>query len=132
MGTLEADKLKTLRIEEIISAYPFARMFFDNNGIDPDRECGRTLEDYFNALSEIEKEEMAVDPEHFIRQLTDYHRADAFISGGGRQIGEISHHPSGTLQNRRTGTFKNLTISRNEIISIVGPTGSGKSRLWEI
>ncbi len=115
MGTLEADKLKTLRIEEIISAYPFARMFFDNNGIDPDRECGRTLEDYFNALSEIEKEEMAVDPEHFIRQLTDYiEQMLSFLGGEDRSVKSLTILP-GRYKTGEPETIQKPYHKQNEI-----------------
>ncbi len=129
MSRLEADKLKTLRIEEIISAYPFARTFFDNNGIDPDREHNRTLSDYFNALSEIEKEDRAIDPEHFVRQLTDYiGQMLSFLGEDDKSVESLTILP-GRYKNGEPETFESLTINRNEIISIVGPTGSGKSRL---
>ncbi len=129
MSKLEADKLRTLRIEEIISAYPFARTFFDNNGIDPDKEHNRTLSDYFNALSEIEKEDRAIDPEHFVRQLTDYiGQMLSFLGEDDKSVESLTILP-GHYKNGEPETFGSLTINRNEIISIVGPTGSGKSRL---
>ncbi len=109
--------------------YPFSSTFFENNGIPAETHKEKTLAEYFSGIDENLKEEMAIDPDHFTDQLTEYiTQMLSFLGDTATNVETLTILP-GHCKTGEPESFDHLTLGKNEIISIVGPTGSGKSRL---
>lgn len=116
-------------IGDLLHKYPFASGYFEQNKMDIKGYEDQTVEEFLDRYSDEEREEWAIDKEkitsdlnHYIEQMIsflglDKDRVDSITILAGR---DKAGNPE---------TFGELTINSSEIISIVGPTGSGKSRL---
>ena len=126
---IKIEKLLDKRIYELEQEYPFIISFFENNKLDTLGFEESTLENYLNHFSEEERENFAIDIEKmkldieaYINQMIEFLGLDSgtvdelTIVAGVNKLGEPEQ-------------FGSLTIKKSEIVSIVGPTGSGKSRL---
>ena len=126
---IKIENLLSKKINILENEYPFIISFFESNKLDTIGFEDYTLADYLNHFSEEEKEEFAIDIEKmqfdmetYINQMIDFLGLDnasvdeLTIKAGVNKFGEAEE-------------FGELTIKKSEIISIVGPTGSGKSRL---
>ncbi len=120
-------EIENLKFEELLKKFPYAGDFFDVNGLSvPDRSC--TIENYISNMSYVLIEDMGVDKngllkslKSFLNRMEDIRSCDEFFIDSITIIG-------GTDKN---GDKENadLRIVKGDIVSIVGPTGSGKSRL---
>ena len=114
-------------LEDVIDKYPFVEDFLRDNQIDLklkksvveilDNYDGATLED-----KSLEREKFLEDYFEFVNQMVeilgieDNSIEEITILAGINKLGESE-------------SFEEFKIRKGEIISIVGPTGSGKSRL---
>lgn len=123
------EELISLTLDELLTRYPFAKVFLQNNGIPVNEYLQNTLMEYFDTIDENEKEELAIDQDHFSTQLSEYiSQMLAFLGAKTETVESLTILP-GHYKTGENETFTKLTIRKNEIISIVGPTGSGKTRL---
>lgn len=119
--------MENLTIAELLSAYPCAIEFFDVNGL-PIEDKQQTVQDYMKALPYVFLEDMGIDHAGLLKRFRAFMQRMEDI----RKERNFSIHSLTVLG----GTDKaghceqaHLTIKTGEIICIVGPTGSGKSRL---
>lgn len=118
-----------LVIEDLLQEYPFLDTFFASNNLEYQGKEAFTLSGYFNSLSEEYREDMAIDPELFYQQIVEYiQQMMAFLGKSNEVVDSVTILP-GNDKNGSAEGFTNLVIKKGEIVSIVGPTGSGKSRL---
>ncbi|MDF2472589.1 MAG: ABC-type antimicrobial peptide transport system, ATPase component [Anaerocolumna sp.] len=118
--------IRTETIDEIIENYPIAKDFFMNINL-TDLPKNKTLEEALMTVSDVYFEEFGMERHWILYQfalfLDTFDQSSETVSG----IDSITicggHDKSGNPENI------DLVISKGEIISIVGPTGSGKSRL---
>lgn len=113
-------------LSAIIARYPQSAEFLANYNLSH-LAPAKTLTEALHDIPQEELDEFALTAEELLSQLTDFLRAlydrdhttlpirTVTIVGGQNKAGE--------KENIR------LTVSAGEIVSIVGPTGSGKSRL---
>ena len=123
-------QMSNLTIREILERYPFVLGYFEENKLDIQGHEDRTFEEFLNSFSEGDIEDFAIDREGLKRNLEEYiHQMKEFL-GIRDELGirSLTILPGHDKSNNREG-FKELTINKSEIISIVGSTGSGKSRL---
>lgn len=122
--------LNTLTIKELTEKYPFVINFFEENRLNVEGYEDKTFQDYLNHFTEEEIEEWGIDVNIIRDGLLEYiYQMIEFLGleedTGVKSITIIA----GTDKNGNREGFNRLTINKSEIVSIVGPTGSGKSRL---
>jgi ABC-type lipoprotein export system ATPase subunit len=122
--------IEKMKINEIESKYPFSISFFENNNLSLDGYFDSTFEEYLNHFSEEEIEEWAINIEKIKVDLSTYIEETLVFLG----ITEDDSVDSLTIiagrdKDGNRENFETITINKSEIVSIVGPTGSGKSRL---
>ena len=121
--------IKNRKISGLIREFPFLTAFFNDNGLDITGKEKLTLEEYFAGFDEDEIEDMAIDTENLIFQVGEFiKQMIAFLGKENDVVKTVTIQP-GFDKSRVAEDFDDLVIRQGEIICIVGPTGSGKSRL---
>ena len=122
---IESESFATL-----LAQYPFIDSYLSAAGIPVPANENRPLPQYLETLSAEFREDKAIDipatvagAESYIEQMLLFLGIDK-----GSHVEELTLLPGRDKSGNPEG-FSSLTIRRGEIISIVGPTGSGKSRL---
>ncbi len=119
--------LENLTIEDLLSIYPYSVEFFDINGL-PIDDVNNTVKDYITSLPYVFLEDMGLNQEDLLKRFR------AFMS----RMKDIREERTFSIRDITIlgGRDKNekleeieVKINIGEIICIVGPTGSGKSRL---
>lgn len=124
------DLVSRCTIAELLERYPFTEEFFLQNRLDVKGYETQTFPEYLSQLDPDEIEEKALDCAELSSQLELYIRQMAEFLGiqTDNQVRSLTILP-GTDKSKNPEGFEELTILPGQIISIVGPTGSGKSRL---
>ncbi len=126
---IKIENLLNKKIVELENQYPFIISFFESNKLDTTGFEESTLDDYLNHFSLEEKEDFAIDIdriksdiEAYINQMID------FLGLNDNNVEELTI-VAGVNKFGEAEEFEDLVIKKSQIVSIVGPTGSGKSRL---
>lgn len=122
--------MHNIPISELESRYPFLETYFTANKLDVSNHKNQSLRQYLEGFSEeeisdlaLDKEKIIADMQSFIKQMSDF----LGLKTDG-QTASITILP-GIDKNGCRENFKQIIIKKAEIVSVVGPTGSGKSRL---
>ncbi len=122
--------LDTLTIKELMEKYPFVINFFEENRLNIEGYEDKTFQEYLNHFTEEEIEEWGIDVNSLMEGLDEYiSQMIEFLSLEEEQSIDSITIIAGTDKSGNREKFDRLTINKSEIVSIVGPTGSGKSRL---
>ena len=122
--------IEGMKIEELLVKYPFAEAFFSENAIEVTGHENKTFAEFLDKFTEEELEDMALDKELLKRGLSEYiQQMKAFLGMEEEKVVEVLTILAGHDKSGNPEGFDRLDINKSEIISIVGPTGSGKSRL---
>ena len=122
--------IEGMKIEELLTKYPFAEAFFSENAIEVTGHENKTFAEFLDKFTEEEVEDMALDKELLKRGLSEYiEQMKAFLGMEEEKGVEVLTILAGNDKSGNPEGFDRLDINKSEIISIVGPTGSGKSRL---
>ena len=122
--------IEGMKIEELLAKYPFAEAFFSENAIEVTGHENKTFAEFLDKFTEEEVEDMALDKELLKRGLSEYiEQMKAFLGMEEEKGVEVLTILAGNDKSGNPEGFDRLDINKSEIISIVGPTGSGKSRL---
>ena len=114
-------------LKNIVEKYPFIEEFLKDNQIEI--ELNKNIEEILNSYDEVVLEEKSLDREKFIENLVEFVNQMVEILGIEDNSIEEMTILAGINKFGEKEEFKEFTIHKGEIISIVGPTGSGKSRL---
>ena len=121
--------IKSRKISALVAEFPFLTSFFNDNGLDIANKEDLTLTEYFAGFDEDEIEDRAIDSENLIFQIGEFiEQMIAFLGKEDDIVKTITILP-GRDKSGVNEKFDELVIRQGEIICIVGPTGSGKSRL---
>src|SRR5699024_6227003 len=118
------------KIGQLIERYPFVLGFFEENELDIEGHEDISFEEYLGKFSERDIEDYAIVTERLMENLKIYIEQMKEFLGMEEDtaINSLTILP-GHDKEENTEGFKELNINKSQIISIVGPTGSGKSRL---
>lgn len=122
--------MNKMTIRELEEKYPFVTSYFDENKLEVEDFQDNTFKEYLDHFTEedienwaIDREKLTSDLEAFIFQMKEFLGIEE-----DKSVQSLTILP-GRDKSGNDETFEELTIHKSEIISIVGPTGSGKSRL---
>ena len=112
----------------LLEDYPFLSSFFKENGIAFEDRDDATLNQLFSEIDEEQQEERALDPELLMKQTAQFINQMLSFLNEDNEVHSLTILPGTDKSGNKEG-FDSLVIKKSEVISIVGPTGSGKSRL---
>ena len=114
---------------ELMAQHPYLESFFGNQAIIIHKDDRQTLQQILADVEENVLEDTAFDAKHFIDQLHDFiGQMEAFSGVDSKNVDVLTILP-GTDKLGNPEGFEELHFKKSTITSIVGPTGSGKSRL---
>lgn len=122
--------VENLKIAEIIDKYPFVMGFFESNNLNIDEYKARTFKEYLLDINIDESEEYDITSEILLEGIEVYIKNMLEFLGldNSGSVEKLTILPG---QNKfgEAESFERVDINKSQVISIVGPTGSGKSRL---
>jgi ABC-type lipoprotein export system ATPase subunit len=126
---MDREQFLRLKILEVVEQYPFMESYFEEH---KDRFYDPSLSviETYNQLTEEEREDFAIDVEHSIEAYYAYVEQMFEFLGikDEDKVRSLTLLP-GTNKFKEPEEYERLHIQQGEIVAIVGPTGSGKSRL---
>lgn len=124
------NELEILKIRELLDKYPFVAEYFEENKLEVDDYLDLTYIEYLNHFSVEEIEDLALDLNKLELDLVEYiEQMKAFLGIKEESAVEVLSILPGQDKSGNKEGFDRLDIKKSEMIAIVGPTGSGKSRL---
>ncbi|MBW4828205.1 MAG: ATP-binding cassette domain-containing protein [Clostridiaceae bacterium] len=122
--------ISSISIKELQEKYPFIINYFSDNKLDIEGFEDETFKEYLDHFSEEDIEEWAIDTEKLMEGLLEYiEQMIEFLGIKEEKAVESLTILAGKDKSGCKERFEEITVNKGDIISIVGPTGSGKSRL---
>ncbi|PKP52047.1 MAG: ABC transporter [Bacteroidetes bacterium HGW-Bacteroidetes-1] len=113
----------------LLKEFPFLSSFFAGQTFGFELKAEESLQQIIQEMDEAGAEDNAFDAENFLTQLHDFiTQMNAFL-GHDKDIVESLTIIAGKDKSGHPEQFGHLVFNKSTITSIVGPTGSGKSRL---
>lgn len=122
-------ELEMKKIKDLEAQYPFVLSFFENNKLSVEGFKDSTFIEYLNHFTQEEIEEWAINIPKIKSDLEAYVNQMLQFLGLEKETVDSITILAGRDKYGNRENFNELTINKSEIVSIVGPTGSGKSRL---
>ncbi|PID82917.1 MAG: ABC transporter [Clostridiales bacterium] len=124
------NEILNIKLKELTNEYSFVKSYFTESGLDYLYDDEMSINEIAKNIDNTLKDNQALTGNKFIDNFTIYFDSVLELLGLDKDdsIKNITII-SGTCKNGVKENFEKLSINRGEIISIVGPTGSGKSRL---
>lgn len=122
--------IKRIPIAELRNKYPFVDGFLSDQSLEIDTNEQLSFSDFIRKFDDDEAEDRAIDFDTMENSLVEYINQMLLFLGDDTDSGvdSLTILP-GTNKFGEKENFEALTIKKSEIVCIVGPTGSGKSRL---
>lgn len=122
-------ELYNFKLDELVSRYPFIINYFEENKLDISEYGDSTFIEFLEHFTPEQIEEYALDLNKIEIDLLEYiSQMKEFLGIEDNSVDVLSILPGNDKSGDREG-FERLDIKKSEMIAIVGPTGSGKSRL---
>ena len=124
------NELENKKISSLLEEYPFVESYFEENKLDVAGFKDMTFNQYLEHFSFEEIEDLALDLNKLAIDLVEYIKQMKEFLGieDSNGVDVLTILPGQNKSGEREG-FDRLDIKKSEMIAIVGPTGSGKSRL---
>jgi len=124
------EMIKEMTLSQLLEQYPFVLDFLQQNRLEIQGFENLTFEEYLARMDEDELEERAIDVQSLPEELNSYiEQMMEFLGLEKDNIVQSLTILPGQNKSGETENFDKLEILPSHIVSIVGPTGSGKSRL---
>ncbi len=119
-------EIETLKLGDLLSKYPFIDQYLENSGLN----ISGWEDKFFDELLVEKKEILSKNLEEIKGELEEYIKNMKIFLG----IEEDTNIESLTIiagqnKSKEAEGFDEISIKKSEVVAIVGPTGSGKSRL---
>lgn len=125
---LNKENIKIYTLRRLMDKYPFLEEYLKDSLLGIEIEAELNLEEFFEKNREI-LEDKAISKEVFIESLSAFITQMIDFLGLKENIVEDVTILAGYNKLGEKESFEQLKIKKGEIVCIVGPTGSGKSRL---
>jgi len=113
----------------LLKQYPYLQSFFGGQTIDLEKHGSLSLQSILKEMEVEEAEDNAFEAANFMEQLQGFIlQMQSFLGQDNDGVESLTVLP-GTDKNGQAEQFEQLVFEKSKITSIVGPTGSGKSRL---
>ena len=124
------NEIEKLKIVDLLEKYPFVESYFEENKLDVVGFEDKTFVEFLDHFSLEEVEDMALDLNKMTIDLVEYIKQMKDFLGieDSNTVDVLTIIPGQDKSGNKEG-FDRLDIEKSEMIAIVGPTGSGKSRL---
>ena len=124
------NEIEKLKIADLLEKYPFVESYFEENKLDVVGFEDKTFVEFLDHFSLEEVENMALDLNKMTIDLVEYIKQMKDFLGieDSNTVDVLTIIPGQDKSGNKEG-FDRLDIKKSEMIAIVGPTGSGKSRL---
>lgn len=124
------NEIEKLKIAVLLEKYPFVESYFEENKLDVVGFEDKTFVEFLDHFSLEEVEDMALDLNKMTIDLVEYIKQMKDFLGieDSNTVDVLTIIPGQDKSGNKEG-FDRLDIKKSEMIAIVGPTGSGKSRL---
>ena len=124
------NEIEKLKIADLLEKYPFVESYFGENKLDVVGFEDKTFVEFLDHFSLEEVEDMALDLNKMTIDLVEYIKQMKDFLGieDSNTVDVLTIIPGQDKSGNKEG-FDRLDIKKSEMIAIVGPTGSGKSRL---
>lgn len=124
------NEIEKLKIADLLEKYPFVESYFEENKLDVVGFEDKTFVEFLDHFYLEEVEDMALDLNKMTIDLVEYIRQMKDFLGieDSNTVDVLTIIPGQDKSGNKEG-FDRLDIKKSEMIAIVGPTGSGKSRL---
>ncbi len=122
--------MKEQILKVLLNERPFLSDFFDGYGLDVSTHQDTTLQAYLAKIEDYLKEEKSINSQIFYNEMCDYINAvdEFFEQKSAFKLNSLTIL-AGCNKSGESENFKEITFYPSQVIAIVGPTGSGKSRL---
>ena len=121
--------MSELKLGELLEKYPFVSDFFESTGFCIDSSLSLTFSEFLDNISQEELEDKAIDKKEIKNRLDTFiEQMLQFLGDKRENIESLTIFP-GHNKSGEKEKFQKLDIFSSQIVSIVGATGSGKSRL---
>ncbi|SHN60053.1 ABC-type lipoprotein export system, ATPase component [Desulfitobacterium chlororespirans DSM 11544] len=124
---LDIKELLSMKITDLEMKYPFVVSFFNENKLNTFGFKEYSFEEYLNRLNPMQLKVSALSKEQMKANFLAF-AGQRLIDPTKNTVTSLTILP-GTDKSGNPESFKEFTVHKGEIVSIVGPTGSGKSRL---
>lgn len=115
------------KLQIVLENYPFLEDYLNDNMIEIDKN--KSLMEIINSYDEEILEEKSIIPEKFIEDTNNFFKQMKILLNLDENIINELIIVAGINKFGEKENFNEIKIKKGEIIGIVGPTGSGKSRL---
>lgn len=121
--------MKNKKIRTIIEEHPYAVDFFQTYSLNLNEIADLTISEMLASFTIKELEDLAIDSVQFEHDLENFLEMMAgFKEENSSNIQSITILPGMNKDGERE-SFEEIVLKKSDIVSIVGATGSGKSRL---
>ncbi len=124
---MSVEEITSIAMDELVLAYPYAKDFFLSLGI-KEIDGRLTARQFIDSLSETFLEDCGLDRLQMIGHFTEFVREMNYMKDSShRQVASLTIIGGRDKSGRQEE--EGLTLHPGDVVSVVGPTGSGKSRL---